>query len=62
VKLADAVGAKSLADLRAQPAEEIQKAGRGPGPVVDGWLIPEDPGKVFAAGKQIDRAGADRIE
>jgi len=54
VKLADAVGAKSLADLRAQPAEAILKAGRGPGPVVDGWLIPEDPGKVFAAGKQID--------
>lgn len=54
VKLADTVGAKSLADLRAQPAEAIQKAGRGQGPVVDGWLIPEDPGKVFAAGKQID--------
>ena len=53
-KLADAVGAKSLAELRAKPAEEILKAGRGSGPVVDGWLIPEDPGKVFAAGKQID--------
>ena len=36
VKLADAVGAKSLAELRAQPAEAIQKAGRGQGPVVDG--------------------------
>jgi para-nitrobenzyl esterase len=54
VKLADAVGAKSLAELRAKPAEAILKAGRGTGPVVDGWLIPEDPGKVFAAGKQID--------
>src|ERR1700733_1548511 len=54
VKLADGVGAKSLAELRAKPAEAIQKAGRGSGPVVDGWLIPEDPGKVFAAGKQID--------
>jgi para-nitrobenzyl esterase len=53
-KLADAVGAKSLAELRAQPAEAIQKAGRGSGPVVDGYLIREDPGKVFAAGKQID--------
>src|SRR5579862_5129449 len=53
VKLADAAGAKSLAELRAQPAEAIQKAGRGMGPVVDGYLIPEDPGKVFAAGKQI---------
>jgi para-nitrobenzyl esterase len=54
VKLADGVGAKSLAELRAKPAEAIQKAGRGVGPVVDGWLIPEDPGKVFVAGKQID--------
>ncbi len=54
VKLADGVGAKSLAELRAKPAEAIQKAGRGTGPVVDGYLIPEDPGKVFAAGKQIE--------
>ena len=54
LKLADALGAKSLAELRAQPAEAIQKAGRGMGPVVDGYLIKEDPGKVFAAGKQID--------
>ncbi|HJT87519.1 MAG TPA: carboxylesterase family protein, partial [Bryobacteraceae bacterium] len=54
VKVAEKVGAKSLAELRAAPAEAIQKAGRAPGPVVDGWLIPEDPGKVFAAGKQID--------
>lgn len=53
-KIADAVGAKSLAELRAAPAEAIQKAGRGTGPVVDGWLIPEDPGKVFTAGKQTD--------
>ncbi|MGD0132806.1 MAG: carboxylesterase family protein, partial [Bryobacteraceae bacterium] len=54
VKLADGVAAKSLAELRAKPAEAIQKAGRGTGPVVDGYLIPEDPGKVFAAGKQIE--------
>jgi para-nitrobenzyl esterase len=54
VKLADGVGAKSFVELRAKPAEAILKAGRGPGPVVDGYLIREDPGKVFAAGKQID--------
>lgn len=53
-KLADAVGAQSLAELRAKPAAEIQKSGRGSGPVVDGWRIPEDPRKIFAAGKQID--------
>jgi para-nitrobenzyl esterase len=65
VKLAEGVGAKSLADLRAKPAEAIQKAGRGMGPVVDGYLIPEDPGKVFAAGKQINvpvLAGSNRDE
>ncbi len=52
VKYADGLGAKSLADLRAKPAAEILKGGRGVGPVVDGWLIPEDPGKVFLEGKQ----------
>jgi len=53
VKYAEGLGAKSLAELRAKPAAEILKGGRGVGPVVDGWLIPEDPGKVFAEGKQI---------
>ena len=54
VKLADRVGAKSLAELRAKPADAILKGGgRGAAPIVDGWLIPEDPGKVFAEGKQI---------
>jgi para-nitrobenzyl esterase len=54
VKLAEGIGANSLAELRAKPADAILKAGRGSGPVVDGWLIPEDPGAVFAAGKQTD--------
>lgn len=53
-KLAEGIGAKSLAELRAKPAADILKAGRGGGPVVDGWLIPEDPGVVFSAGKHID--------
>jgi para-nitrobenzyl esterase len=54
VKLADTLGAKSLAELRAKPGDAILKgAGRGgAGPIVDGWLIPEDPGTVFAKGKQ----------
>lgn len=54
VKLADALGVKSLAELRAQPADAILKSGRGTGPVVDGWLLPEDVGTVFAQGKQND--------
>lgn len=53
-KLAQQLGAKSLAELRALPAADIQKSGRGDGPVVDGWLIREDPSKVFAAGKQLE--------
>jgi para-nitrobenzyl esterase len=53
-KIAQTLGAKSLAELRALPAADIQKSGRGDGPVVDGWLIREDPSKVFAAGKQLD--------
>jgi para-nitrobenzyl esterase len=54
VKYADGLGAKSLAELRAKPADQILKAGRGVGPIVDGWSIPEDPGIVFAQGKQND--------
>jgi len=54
VKFAEGLGANSLAELRAKPADVVLKAGRGVGPVVDGWLIPEDPGKVFAEGKQIE--------
>src|SRR5580658_8794786 len=54
VKFAEGLGAKSLEELRAKPADAVLKAGRGVGPVVDGWLIPEDPGTVFAKGKQIE--------
>jgi para-nitrobenzyl esterase len=53
-KFADVLGAKSLAELRAKPAVDVIKAGRGAGPVVDGWLIREDPGKVFLESKQIE--------
>lgn len=53
-KYAEALGAKSLAELRAKPADVILKGGRGVGPIVDGWLIPEDPSKVFAEGKQTE--------
>jgi para-nitrobenzyl esterase len=56
VKFADGLGAKSLAELRAKPADAIQRAGRGGGAIVDGWLIPEEPTKIFNAGKQIEAA------
>jgi para-nitrobenzyl esterase len=54
VKFAEKMGAKSLADLRALPAQQILRNGRGIGPIVDGWWLPEDPAKIFAAGKQND--------
>jgi para-nitrobenzyl esterase len=53
VKLADGLMAKSLAELRAKPADQVLRAaGRGAAPVVDGWVLTEDPGTVFAQGKQ----------
>ena len=52
-KAAERMGAKSLAELRAKPAADILRGGgRGASPIVDGFLIREDPGfKVFSEGK-----------
>jgi para-nitrobenzyl esterase len=54
VKIADGLHAKTLADLRSIPAEELLKAGRAGGPVIDGWFLPEDVGATFAGHKQDD--------
>jgi para-nitrobenzyl esterase len=54
-KMAAAVGANSLAALRAKSAEDLFKNARGPaGMIVDGWYIPEDPLKTFRSGHQND--------
>jgi para-nitrobenzyl esterase len=53
-KLGEAIGAPTLADLRAKPAADIIKGGRGGGPIIDGYFLPEDVGKVFAEGRQND--------
>ena len=53
-KIAATLHAETLEQLRAIPAEDLLKAGRAGGPVVDGWFLPEDVGKAFAAGKQND--------
>jgi para-nitrobenzyl esterase len=49
-------GAKLLGDdpaaLRLRSAVEILAAGSAFGPIVDGWVIPEDPAKIFASGQQ----------
>ena len=52
VKLAESLGAKSLAEMRQAPADAVLKAGRGSGPIVDGWFFPEAPDKIFSQGKQ----------
>jgi para-nitrobenzyl esterase len=54
--LAQAVGATSLAELRAIPAHQLLSASeaarfRTDG-IVDGWVIPEQPYAMFAAGRQ----------
>ena len=51
--LADAAGATTVEQLRAMSAADVTaKLGRGAGMIVDGWIIPEDPSAVFAAGRQ----------
>ena len=55
VKLAQTLGASSLAELRAKSAEDLLKNGRGPaGIIVDGWYVPEDLSATFAKGKEND--------
>ena len=54
LKLAQTVGAASLAELRAKSAYDLLKNGRGGGIVVDGWYVPEDLSATFAKGKQTD--------
>jgi para-nitrobenzyl esterase len=59
-ELARAAGADSIAALRAKPAADIlqladtlTRDGRlNAGPVVDGWLLPDHPGRSLATGKQ----------
>ncbi len=50
------VGANSLAELRAAPADAILAAAPGLGfrPIVDGWFLPRSPAEIFAAGEQSD--------
>jgi len=54
VKIAEALHAQTADELRAVPAEDLLKAGRAGGPVIDGWFLPEDVATTFAQGKQND--------
>jgi len=51
VKAVDALGVKSMAELRAKPIDQLTGL-NGAGLVVDGYLIPEDTSLTFQAGKQ----------
>jgi para-nitrobenzyl esterase len=52
VKAAEDLNARSLAELRLVPAEALGKLVRGTGAVTDGWVLPQDPTKIYALGKQ----------
>jgi len=57
VKFATAIGATSLAALRAMPAEQLLETTAKPGlprfsPTVDGYFFPKSPFDIFAAGEQ----------
>jgi len=57
VSFANSIGANSLADLRALPAQQLLEAAGKPGiprfpVVVDGYFFPKSPADIFAAGEQ----------
>jgi para-nitrobenzyl esterase len=54
VRAASAIGASTVSELRAKSAQEVQKALRGAGMIVDGWVVPEDLSLTFARGGQSD--------
>lgn len=51
-RLQTALGANSLAEMRAKLASEILSKGRGSGMMIDGWFIPQDLSITFAEGHQ----------
>ena len=62
MKIAEALHAQTLDELRAKPAEDLLKAGRAGGPVIDGWFLPEDVGDDFRRAQAERCAVAGRIE
>lgn len=45
-------GVSTAAEMRAMSADEVAARFRGIGPIVDGWIIPEQPTEVFESGRQ----------
>ncbi len=55
-ELEKALGVSSIEALKALPADEILNANVRTWPDVDGYVLPESPNAIFAAGKQNDAA------
>ncbi len=54
-KMVQTLGAKSIAELRAKPADELLKNARAQwGVIVDGWYVPEDLSIIYQNHKQND--------
>ncbi|MBV9768410.1 MAG: carboxylesterase family protein [Bryobacterales bacterium] len=54
-KMAQAMGATSIAELRAKPADELLKNARGQWAIIiDGWYVPEDLSITYENHKQND--------
>jgi para-nitrobenzyl esterase len=51
-KAATAAGVSTVEQLRAMSPADVTEKFRSAGMIVDGWVIPEDPSTVFAAGRQ----------
>jgi para-nitrobenzyl esterase len=55
LQFAQTCNAKSIAELRKIPAEELlKKQFANKGPIVDGYVLPQSIAEIFAAGKQND--------
>lgn len=52
VRVAEAAGVSTAAELRALSTEEVSEKIRGNTMIVDNYVIPEDPAIVFAEGRQ----------
>ncbi len=53
-KFAETLGAHSIAELRAKSVDQLRAVAGRFGPIVDGYVIPEDPARIFREGKQND--------
>ena len=52
LKAATDAGVTTVEQLRAMSTADVTAKFRSAGMIVDGWIIPEDPSGVFAAGRQ----------